>query len=269
MASPPRQVPAYDRLVLRPRATAYALCVPVLNEGERIRSQLEKMRELEGEIDVIIADGGSSDGALAEERLRAAGVRALLTKTGPGRLGAQIRMAFDYCLDEGYQGVALIDGNDKDEPVEVRRFMAKLDQGWDFIQGSRFVPGGRAIRNPAARLWGIRLLHAPLLSLASGVRYTDTTNGFRAYSRRLLEDPRVAVFRDQLAGYELHYYLARRAARLGLRVCEVPVTRSYPADGAVPTKIHGFRGNLKVLGALADVCRGRYDPPSAAAREER
>jgi len=53
----------------------------------------------------------------------------------------------------------------------------------------------------------VRILHAPLVSLASRFRYTDTTNGFRGYSRRFLEDPRVAAFRDVFPGYELHYYL--------------------------------------------------------------
>ncbi len=99
------------------------------------------------------------------------------------------------------------------------------------MQGSRFVPGGRAVRTPWARYLGIRLLHAPLISLAAGHRYTDTTNGFRAYSARFLSDPRVAPFRDVFSAYELHYYLAIRAARLGFRVAELPVTRTYPSHG--------------------------------------
>jgi hypothetical protein len=64
------------------------------------------------------------------------------------------------------------------------------------------------------------------------------------------------------AGYELHYYLAIRAARLGYRVCEVPVTRVYPAKGPTPTKITPIRGNLRVLRALIAACLHRYDPPA-------
>ena len=48
---------------------------------------------------------------------------------------------------------------------------------------------------------------------------------------------------------------------LGFRVEELPVTRAYPARGAVPTKIRGLRGNLAVLGTLASACLGRVDPP--------
>ena len=51
-------------------------------------------------------------------------------------------------------------------------------------------------------------------------------------------------------GYELHYYLSIRAARLGFKVVEVPVRREYPR-GQVPSKIRGLRGGATVLQALA------------------
>jgi hypothetical protein len=101
-----------------------------------------------------------------------------------------------------------------------------------------------------------------MIRWASGYGYTDTTNGFRGYSARLLADPRVAVFRDVFVGYELHYYLAIRAARLGYQVCEVPVARRYPASGPVPTKISPVRGNLRVIRCLMAACLGRYNPSS-------
>jgi hypothetical protein len=96
--------------------------------------------------------------------------------------------------------------------------------------------------------------------LAARRRYTDTTNGFRAYSRRFLTDPRVQPFRDVFQAYELHYYLAIRAARLGFKVAETPVTRRYPARGPTPTKIRGFRGNAAILRTLAAAVIGRFDP---------
>jgi hypothetical protein len=99
------------------------------------------------------------------------------------------------------------------------------------------------------------------MSASAGVQYTDTTNGFRAYSRRLLLDQRVQPFREIFSAYELHYYLALRAPQLGYRCREIPVIRAYPADGEVPTKIHGWRGNVNVLRTLFAACLGRYVPP--------
>jgi glycosyltransferase involved in cell wall biosynthesis len=248
-------------LEIRPKRKRYSCVVFVLDEGERFKRQLERMRPLGEIVDVIIADGGSTDGSVAEEVLRGSVARALLVKKGPGRLGAQMRVAFAYALDQGYEGIVTIDGNDKDDPGAMPLFVEALEAGFDHAQGSRFIRGGRAIRTPWSRLLGIRLIHAPLISLASRFRYTDTTNGFRGYSRRLLQDPRVAPLRDVFSGYELHYYLAIRAARLGFRVTEIPVTRSYPGTGPVPTKISPLRGNLALLGTLISACRHRFDPP--------
>jgi glycosyltransferase involved in cell wall biosynthesis len=253
-------VPDYREDVFAPRRADYCVCVFVLNEGEKLGKQLARMRPFLGGVDLVIADGGSTDGGTDPDRLRAAGVNTLLTKTGPGRLGAQMRIAFAWALGRGYRGVVTIDGNNKDGPEAIPAFVAALEGGCDHVQGSRFVRGGVSEHLPFSRWAGVRFVHAPLISAAAGFRYTDTTNGFRGYSRRLLTDPRVAVFRDVFVGYELHYYLAVRAARLGFRVREIPVARRYPATGPVPTKISPVRGNLRVLGCLFAACLGLYDP---------
>ena len=171
-----------------------------------------------------------------------------------------MRMAIAFALAEGYEGLIVIDGNGKDDHSAVPRFIELLDAGYDHVQGSRYVPGGQGINTPLSRSIGVKLLHAPLISAAAGARYTDTTNGFRAYSRRLLTDPRVQPLRDIFVGYELHYYLAIRAARLGFRVTETPVTRRYPPEGKTPTKISPVKGNLLILRTLAAAALGRFNP---------
>jgi hypothetical protein len=87
------------------------------------------------------------DGSLDHEFLRQVGVRALLIKTGPGRLSAQLRMAYSWCLIEGYAGIVTIDGNGKDNVEAVAGFVEKLDQGYDYVQGSRYIPGGKAVHS--------------------------------------------------------------------------------------------------------------------------
>jgi hypothetical protein len=258
------ELPAYTVRTFAQKQSAYALTVFVLNEGERIRSQLARMRPLAAKVDIVIVDGGSTDDALDERYLVECGVRALLIKGGPGALSAQMRIGLYWCLVEGYEGIITIDGNDKDDASAVPSFVAALERGVDHVQGSRYVPGGRGVRTPLARHLGVTLLHAPLISLAARRRYTDTTNGFRAYSARLLRDCRVQPFRNVFQRYELHYYLAIRAARLGFKVAELPVTRSYPSSGSVPTKISGWRGNLSIVRTLWDAVRGRFDPKESA-----
>lgn len=257
------QVPAAEIHETGRRASRHVVLIPVLNEGNRIRAQLERMATVARMPDVVVTDGGSTDGSMDVRWLHQHGVRALLVKRGPGRVGSQLRIGFAYCLRQGYAGVITVDGNGKDGVEAVPDFVDALEAGYDFVQGSRFVPGGRALNTPPARLLAIRLLHAPAVSLAGRHRYTDTTNGFRAYSRRLLLHPEVQPFRDLFVNYEILWYLAARAARLRLRVTEIPVTRRYPDCGWAPTKISPLKGSLSIIRELWGLVRGAYDPPTA------
>lgn len=254
-----RAVPEFRVDELKPKGGRYLIVVFVINEGEKIRRQLAAMSDLATDFDLVVADGGSSDGSLDLDSLYRWNVRALLTKTGQGRLSAQMRMAFCWAIDEAYEGVITIDGNGKDDPAAIPEFSRLLDQGFDHIQGSRFIPGGRAINTPISRLIAVRLFHAPLISIASRRRHTDTTNGFRAYSARLLGDERIAIFREVFSAYELHYHLAIESSRdRRFRTTETPVTRAYPASGKTPTKISPVRGNAAVLRQVINAALGRY-----------
>jgi len=257
-----RQVPTYEVLRWSGRRTLFCLIIPVINEGERIRRVLERIKALgiSEQIDVIVVDGGSNDGSLSDALLDTTGVVGLLLKTGPGKLSAQLRCAYAFALEQGYQGIVTIDGNNRDEPSAIPKFVKALDKGFDFAQASRFIAGGQEENTPWKRRLAIRWLHAPLLSLASGFHWTDTTQGFRAYSRRMLEDPRVAPFREIFQKYELLAYLSYRAPKLGYRCIELPTLRRYPKDEKVSTKISPFRGEFEVLQTLITACRGGFDP---------
>lgn len=254
------QVPSYETLLWSGRQHPWCVVIPVINEGDRIRSLLSRMAALKiNEIaDIIIVDGGSIDNSLELESLQQMNVCGLLVKTGPGKLSAQLRCAYAFALDQGYEGIISIDGNDKDDPEAIPRFIEALKQGVDFVQASRFISGGVAENTPMSRDFAIRFIHAPMLSLSSGFRWTDTTQGFRAYSRQMLLDTKIAAFRDVFNTYELLAYLSYRAPKLGYRCLEIPTIRRYP-KGEVPTKISIFKGNLSVLKVLFIACSGGYN----------
>lgn len=255
------QVPTFEIALWLDRLHPWCIVIPVINEGERITNLLSRMAELNinSIADIIIVDGGSTDNSLELISLQAKGVRGLLIKTGPGKLSAQLRCAYAFALNQSYEGIITIDGNDKDDPEAILRFIAALKQGVDFVQASRFIPGGIAENTPKLRDFAIRFIHAPMLSLFSGFRWTDTTQGFRAYSRKMLLDIMIAPFRDVFMTYELLAYLSYRAPKLGYRCLELPTIRRYP-KGEVPTKISSFKGNLSVLLVLFQACFGIYNP---------
>jgi dolichol-phosphate mannosyltransferase len=219
------------------------------------------MRSLAPVADIVIADGRSTDGAVEPEFLKASGVRTLLTTDERG-LGTATRMGLGYALTEAYQGVVTIDGNGKDGVEALPEFLAELDQGFDLVQGSRFMPGGLHKNTPWNRRVGIKCAVIPLLIFGCGRRYTDPTNAFRAMSRRFLMDQRVQPLRHIFIHFNLQLYLVCRAARLGFRVKEIPVQRVYPGDGTVPTKIHGWRPQYRFFKELLVVVSGGYDPPT-------
>ncbi|MBL0405070.1 glycosyltransferase family 2 protein [Microvirga aerilata] len=253
-------VPNHEQIELRPRSKRYALVIPVINEGERIRNQLRAIQDLRLPVDVVVADGGSTDGSVDTAFLRDVDVNALLIKRGSGRLSAQLRMAYAWALARGYEGIITVDGNGKDGVEAISRFITALDDGYDIIQGSRYKPGGEAVNTPFDRWIAGKFIHAPLISLGARFRFTDTTNGFRGYSAKALLDPRVAPFRDVFLNYNLLFYLSVRIPQLGYKACEVPVSRRYPRSGKTPTKIAGFRGRFAMFGELFEAVRGTFNP---------
>lgn len=255
-------VPRFECTEYTPKEKDYVVLIPIINEGDRIHKELfrAKKHNVSDYADIVICDGGSTDGCTEESKLRKLDVNTLLVKRDSGKQGAQLRMGFWWALKRGYKGIITIDGNNKDSIEDVPRFIEKLKEGYDLIQGSRFVKGGKAINTPWIRTVSVRLIHAPIISLTAHQHFTDTTNAYRAYSRRYLEDPRVQPLRDIFMTYELLAYLSVRATQIGMKACEIPVTRAYPKQGKTPTKISFFKGNSELLKILFKNARGEYNP---------
>lgn len=254
-------VPKFECKEYQPRSKKYCVCIPIINEGERIKKELEKAKQanISEYVDIIICDADSTDGCTEDELLKSLDVNTLLIKKDKGKQGAQLRMGFWWALQRGYEGIITIDGNNKDSIEDIPKFIEKLEEGYDFVQGSRFIKGGQAINTPLARLISVKLIHAPIISLTAGQRFTDTTNAYRAYSKKYLTDERVKPFRDIFVTYELLAYLSVRASQIGLKACEIPVRREYPKTGKTPTKISFFKGNYELLKILFNNLFRKYN----------
>ena len=71
---------------------------------------------------------------------------------------------------------------------------------------------------------------------------------------------RVQPLRDVFMTYELLAYLSVRATQIGMKACEIPVTRAYPEKGKTPTKISFFKGNSDLMMILIKNAFGAYNP---------
>ncbi|MBK7974256.1 MAG: glycosyltransferase family 2 protein [Deltaproteobacteria bacterium] len=206
------------------RSLKIAAIAPVLDERHRIAEVVRRTpREV---VDwLVVVDDGSSDGSGAV----AGGLGAIVVRH-PRRagVGAAIRDGFREALARGADVVVVMAGNDKDAPEEIPALLDPIAAGRaDFVQGSRYLGGGQALGDmPLHRRIATRA-HPWLFSRVARRAVTESTNGFRAIHRRVLEDARLDLAPRWLDGYDLEPYLYLRAIQLGYRTTEVAVTKVY------------------------------------------
>ncbi len=222
----------------------YLIGICVFNEGEKIRRVMQKFSD-EALYDLLIIDDASVDGALnvlPEGR----SIRVIRNDVQKGA-GFGVRKIFEFARQKGYEAVFFVSGNDKDDPKDISKFKNAMEQGFDFVQGSRYLPGGGYGQMPLYRRLATQFVHPFFFSLFTCKRITDSTNGFRAVRLSLLNDKRINLDQDWLNEYELEPYLFYKAIRLGFKVCEVPVTKIYPPRAQGYTKMKPFFGWWSIL----------------------
>lgn len=176
--------------------------------------------------EIVVLDDGSTDGT--PDIVAKTGVTCLRHPERRG-VGAAIKTVVRYALDRGYDINVAMAGNGKDDPRELPMLLAPiLEHGYDYVQGSRYLPGGSHLHQPWQRTAMTRLL-AIAYRLLTGFPSTDPSNGFRAYRLAVLGDPHIDIWQHWLDGYELEHYLNYLVLKRGYRVLEVPVSKTYPA----------------------------------------
>lgn len=177
--------------------------------------------------DILIVNDGSIDNT--KEILEKSGLIFINHSKNRG-VGAAMRTGIDYGLKNDYYAIAILAGNNKDDPCEIGKlFNPILNEDYDYVQGSRFLKGGRWDNLPVFRYIMVKL-HAFLFYLLTGFKGTDALNGFRAYRLVLFKDNRINIWQGWLDKYELETYLHYKVIRLGYKVKEVPVSKIYPND---------------------------------------
>jgi len=221
------------------------LIIPAFNEGRKLEETSRRIREaLEGQtgsiaVDALIVDDGSTEPGVKEIAEK---FQFLFIRNSEKRgVGYSIRRAYEYGYEKGYHILLTMAGNNKDEPRELNRLIEPIaaDRA-DFVQGSRYLPGGNFGNMPAYRRLATRFLHPWIFSVISGMRITDSTNGFRAIRASVLRDRRLNLDQDWLNHYELEPYLFCRVIRMGYRVTEVPVSKIYPDKKLGYSKMRPF-----------------------------
>ena len=227
--------------------------IPVYNDTGNMAKVLARFRD--GIVDeiCIVVDCATEDEL--DEIGRAAAkigtpVHVIRNRERKG-VGHAIRGGIEYALGNEYDVAVVMAANNKDDPGEIPRLLRPIwKEDCDYVQGSRFLPGGKRVKNPFLRGVFSRL-YPFFWTLLTNVRCTDVTNGFRAYKLKIFSDRRINIWQGWLDSYQLEYYVHYKVFTLGYKTKEVPVSKTYPyRHKGGYSKISPLRDWWQIVGPL-------------------
>ncbi len=208
------------------------------NEGGKIASVLSQFPE-DRNHDILLIDDGSTDESV--DTIRKSGLPYLRHEQNLG-VGAGLRAAIKYGREHGYDAIIIMAGNGKMAPAEVPRLIEPIrERGYDYVQGSRYLEGGSSENLPFKRAALIKVF-TWIVNLFMGFHGTDVTCGFRAYRLDIFERTGMDIEQEWLGRYEMEYYIHYYVLKKNLKVTEVPVGMTYPAEGKNYSKIKAGSG---------------------------
>jgi glycosyltransferase involved in cell wall biosynthesis len=226
-----------------------SVVVPVHDEERSVGLLYEELQAALDPLDepweAVFVDDGSADGSFgALTRLHAAAtnVRVVRLRRNFGKSAA---LAAGFGVAEG-ETVVTIDGDLQDDPSEIPRLLAKLDEGFDLVSGWKTKR-----RDPWRRRLPSRIFNA-VTSRVSGLRLHDMNCGLKAYRAEVLRGVRIYG--------ELHRFLPVLAHYRGYRVAELPVNHRPRQHGRSNYGMERYvRGFLDLL-TVSFMGRYRHRP---------
>jgi glycosyltransferase involved in cell wall biosynthesis len=188
--------------------------IPAFEEEESLGALLDELRARAPQVSALVVDDGSRDGTSRVARAR--GVAVVRHPVNLG-VGAALQTGFRFAVEHGYDVAVQVDADGQHDPAFLPALLEPVLAGrCDVAIGSRYV-ARTGYHAPLARRIGMMVFSA-VVRVALRQRITDTTSGFRAYRRPVMEVCQHDFPRD-FPDAPLLIALARR----GFRLLEVPV----------------------------------------------
>lgn len=220
----------------RPVPRTVTVVVPAMNEERNIAWVLTRIPAYVDE--VLLVDGHSTDDTVRIARQVHPEVR-VVAQRGSGK-GAAMRTGFE---DATGDYVVVLDGDGSMDPAEIDYYIHALESGYDFVKGSRELPGGGSLDLTPIRRWGNRAL-VTTVNVTWGSEFTDLCYGFLALRR-----DRIGELALTARGFEIEAEITVNAIRAGLRIAEVPTVELSRHYGS--SNLHAWRDGRRILGYLA------------------
>ena len=219
------------------------IAIPAYNEAQSLPGTLAELSACLPGCHVVVVSDGSSDASASVARSTGAAVLELPFNLG---IGGALRTAFRYAVLRGYDRAVQFDADGQHDPREIAKLVAGLDRGLDLVIGSRFASGGEVTYPISATRRRSMGVLRNLVKALVGETFTDTTSGFRAFSRPMLEyfaDTYPVEYLDSVEALVL-------ACNAGFAVGEVPVrirSRSYGAPSTRRVRLAYYYLRLLVV----------------------
>lgn len=205
--------------------------IPTYNERENVEGLLAKIFPILKQVKhwqcgILIVDDTSPDKTyelIKKLQKKYPDLHLLLNKTKAGLGGAYLKGMAHAFGQLGADVVFEFDADFSHDPTKIPIFLQKIDEGYDLVLGSRYIPGGSIPAN-----WG---LHRKFLSVVGNLFITammlnftihDWTGGFRALTREVYEAVHSELTSERFSGYTFQIGFLHTAIRKGFKVVEVP-----------------------------------------------
>lgn len=212
----------------RPASPRTLVIIPAKDEEAALPGVLADLRATVPELDVVVIDDGSTDNTSEVARDSGAVVLRLAFNVG---IGGALRTGFRYAFEHGYERGVQFDGDGQHDPTQIAALLAALDDGADMAIGNRFGGEGHTYQVGRVRAGAMGVMRLVVRQF-SGQRFTDTSSGFRAFNRDVLE----YFARNYPAEYLESVEALLLACAAGFRVDEVPVHMRSRAEGTPSTR---------------------------------
>jgi glycosyltransferase involved in cell wall biosynthesis len=219
--------------------TSISLVVPALNEAENLLETIPQavavLEAMNVDYEVLVVDDGSTDGTRQTMRQLCASfpcVRSIRLRRNAGKAAA-LTVGFELAK---YEIFVMMDADGQDEPREIPRLVAELDEGFDLVTGRRVMRQDRFLKRHTSQLYNATT------AWVSGVPGRDFNSGLKVLRREVAE----AV---DMYG-ELHRYLPVLAAWAGYSVREVEVEHHPRLHGKTKYGVARFWRGFFDLGTV-------------------
>ena len=197
--------------------------IPTYNEILNINNLIEAVMKLPEGFDVLVVDDDSPDGTAAVVTTMAKEFtdRVFLEKrTEKSGLGTAYVHGFKWALGNGYDYIFEMDADFSHNPKDLSRLYQACIDGADLAIGSRYVKGVNVVNWPLNRVL-LYYFASIYVRIITGMKIHDTTAGFIAYKRKVLET--IPLDDIKFVGYAFQIEMKYRAFCKGFNIREIPI----------------------------------------------